>query len=109
MNLQTIIRFANEYIHGCSSKLYKGCDKKKVSREWYERDLKGAFFYGIVCANQEILNTNHREPYEGDELIGELQLLTKEAYEISRKQMKLKIPPLSLERIMNFLDDDAES
>ena len=94
---------------GCTNKLFGKAPRKKVGADWYARDVKGAFFYGIVSGVQEILITHRENPYEDiDILIGDLEILIRESFEISRKQMKLRVPTMSLEQVIAFVEGETK-
>lgn len=84
---------------------YGTCDRKKMSKDVFSKELNGCFHYAQLEAYQLLIN-KFIEGYSADEIIGELQKLLGEKYKDCNKIFGLyKMPSFDIDRIIKECEE----
>src|SRR5574343_394812 len=77
-------------------------DRLKMNRIVYTNDMLSAHTSGRLESIQKLVDSHRNEPFKNvDEVMGDVQIIIKDAWNEFQKYNKQQCLPLSLEQIMN--------
>jgi hypothetical protein len=77
---------------------FKTCDRKKISRDVFRKEISGAYDMGALDFIDGFLKEFKNQEITKDELIGELEKISLERYEKSKKTFGLfKLPKFTVD------------
>ena len=86
--------------------VYKGADKKKLNIKEFKKEIYSSYEYAILCVAQEIMNRDIEKAYlSPEEIIGDLQVMLKDAFQEIRTKAFIKTRTLEVEHILKEYEE----
>ena len=100
---------SEDFVNDLTFSRFQRANKFRMEKEVYRRDMLSAYVAGVLCVSQGAISSHANNPYKDcDELVGDLQEVLREAWEIFVKSEGV-YRPFSIEEIAENADGDLFS
>jgi hypothetical protein len=77
---------------------FRECDRKKMNKETFRKEISGAYIMGAMDFIHDFIQEYRNQSLTMDEVVGELEKIALEKYELSKKTHKLiKLPKFTVD------------